>query len=29
VDCTRCGAYGVFNSRYRRLRSEQEALADD
>jgi MoaA/NifB/PqqE/SkfB family radical SAM enzyme len=23
VDCTRCGAYGVFNARYRRLRGEQ------
>lgn len=28
VDCTRCGAYGVFNSRYRRLRGEREELAD-
>jgi MoaA/NifB/PqqE/SkfB family radical SAM enzyme len=24
VDCSRCGAYGVFNSRYHRLRGEPE-----
>ncbi len=29
VDCTRCGAYGVFNGRYRRLRGERDTLADD
>jgi MoaA/NifB/PqqE/SkfB family radical SAM enzyme len=28
VDCTRCGAYGVFNARYRRLRGERDPLAD-
>jgi hypothetical protein len=24
VDCSRCGAYGVFNSRYQRLRGEPD-----
>ncbi len=29
VDCTRCGAYAVFNARYRRQRGERDVLADD
>jgi hypothetical protein len=24
VDCTRCGAYGVFNGHYKRMRGERE-----
>jgi hypothetical protein len=28
VDCARCGAYGVFNARYRRQRGEREPLAE-
>ena len=29
VDCSRCGAYAVFNSAYHRMRGEQEPLPTD